>query len=183
MQKINIAVFGGSFDPPHNGHVQIVKKALSSLEIDKFFIIPTFLNPFKKGFFAPAELRYKWLKKIFYDYKKVSVLDFEMKQQSAIATIKTVKYLYKNYNINTLYLIIGADNLAKLTSWQDYNELKKLVIFIIASRDNIHIPKDLINLQISANISSTKLRQTLNKDFLPASVQKEIIKFYKGNNE
>ena len=62
---MNIAIFGGSFDPPHLGHQEIVNEALKSLHVDKLFIVPTHLNPFKKEFFAPSKLRLKWLKKLF----------------------------------------------------------------------------------------------------------------------
>lgn len=50
MEKnsLNIAIFGGSFDPPHTGHDEIVKAALNALDIDKLIIIPTFCSPFKE---------------------------------------------------------------------------------------------------------------------------------------
>jgi nicotinate-nucleotide adenylyltransferase len=60
----SIALFGGSFDPPHIGHEAIVKALMKLDEIDKIIIMPTYLNPFKTEFFAPADLRVKWLKKL-----------------------------------------------------------------------------------------------------------------------
>jgi nicotinate-nucleotide adenylyltransferase len=182
-KKLNIAIFGGSFDPPHIGHIKIVKKALEKLPIDKLFVVPTHLNPFKKDFFADGKLRYKWLKKIFQDNKKVKVCDYEIKQKRAVATIETVRYLLENYDISQIYLIIGADNLSSLEKWKEYETLKKLVTFVVASRDDIALPKNLINLEISANISSTKLRESMDERYLPTSVKHEIIKFYKERDE
>ncbi len=178
-KKMNIALFGGSFDPPHIGHEQIVKKIINKIKIDKLFIVPTYINPFKEKFYAEQNIRYKWLKTIFKNYKKVSILDYEIKQNRAVTTIETVKYLKKLYNINNFYLIIGADNLKDLHKWKNFNQLNKLVTFIVATRNNIKVPKNLINLKISANISSTKLRETLDKRYLPTSVSDEIIKYYK----
>ncbi len=178
-KKIDIALFGGSFDPPHIGHEQIVKKIINKIKIDKLFIVPTYINPFKEKFYADQNIRYKWLKTIFKNYKKVSILDYETKQNRAVATIETVKYLKKLYNIKNFYLIIGADNLKDLHKWKNFNQLNKLVTFIVATRNNIKVPKNLINLKISANISSTKLRETLDKRYLPTSVSDEIIKYYK----
>ncbi len=178
-KKIDIALFGGSFDPPHIGHEQIVKKIINKIKIDKLFIVPTYINPFKEKFYADQNIRYKWLKTIFKNYKKVSILDYEIKQNRAVATIETVKYLKKLYNIKNFYLIIGADNLKDLHKWKNFNQLNKLVTFIVATRNNIKVPKNLINLKISANISSTKLRETLDKRYLPTSVSDEIIKYYK----
>jgi len=73
-----IALYGGSFDPPHLGHEAIVK-ALRELDfIEKVVVMPTFLNPFKESFTAPAELRLQWLKKIFSSYKDVEVSSYEV---------------------------------------------------------------------------------------------------------
>jgi len=182
-KRLNIAIFGGSFDPPHTGHIQIVKEALKKLDIDKLFVVPTYLNPFKNRFHAPSHIRYKWLQEIFKEFDKVEILDFETNQKRAVATIETVKYLYEKYNIDKLYIIIGADNIEKLHRWKDFEELKKLATFVVATRDDIELPKDLINLEISANISSTKLRESMDERYLPKSAKQEIINFYKEKNE
>ena len=57
---MKIAIFGGSFDPIHKGHLEIIKKATKIA--DKVIVIPNYLNPLKNSFSAPAELRLKWLK-------------------------------------------------------------------------------------------------------------------------
>ncbi len=182
-RRLNVAIFGGSFDPPHTGHIKIVEKSLEILDIDKLFVIPTYLNPFKKSFYAPSNLRYRWLKEIFENNKKVEIVGYEMEQKKAVATIETVKYLYKKYNIEKMYIIIGADNLPKLHKWKDFKTLKKLATFVIATRDEQNIPENLINLEISANISSSKLREKMNEKFLPSLIKDEIIRFYKESNE
>jgi len=179
---MNIAIFGGSFDPPHTGHEEIVKEILNSLHVDKLFIVPTYLNPFKKKFFAPSKLRLKWLKKLF-SRKEIVILDYEAKQERSVPTIETIEYLKSIYTLNKIYLIIGADNLVNIDKWHRYDELSKLVEFIVASRDNQNIPKDLIKLPINANISSSKLRSKMDTTFIPHIIKKEIIEFYnKGKN-
>jgi len=178
--KMNIALFGGSFDPPHIGHEMIVQSALKELDIDKFFVVPTYLNPFKNSYNTFPFVRYTWLKKLFKDYPKVEVLNYEIEQKRAVPTIDTVKYLYKKYNINKLYLIIGDDNLQSLRKWKDYDKLEKMVTLVVATRYENKYPKNLKILQISANISSTKLRENLDTKYLPASISKDIIKYYKG---
>jgi len=180
VTKMNIALFGGSFDPPHIGHEMIVKKALKELDIDMLYIVPTYLNPFKENFTAPPSIRYEWLKKLFKDYDKVKISDYEIKQKNAVATIKTVEHFYEHYNINKLYLIIGDDNLENLHKWHNFEKLKKLVTFVIATRNKKEYPKNLKILKISANISSTKLRENLDTRYLPASISKDIIRYYKG---
>jgi len=180
---MKIAIFGGSFDPLHVGHVQIVNEALNTLTIDRLYIVPTHLNPFKENSFAPPKLRLKWLKKVFENQKKVEILEYEIKQKRAVTSIETVKYIIqKEPHIEKIYLIIGADNLDSLHKWYKYEELSHLVEFVIASRDETNIPKSLIKLPINAKISSSKLRSTMNKSFIPQIIEDEITKFYKKNN-
>jgi nicotinate-nucleotide adenylyltransferase len=175
-----IALFGGSFDPPHLGHKAVVDAVLSTLDVDKVIVMPAFLNPFKREVYAPSELRLKWLKKIFSSYKNVEVDDFELTCKQKVPSLTTVHHLQKKYD--KIYLVIGADNLVTLHKWFGYDELKTLVTFVVATRDNEQIPREYISLHVNEPISSTSLRQEIKKEFLPASVAGEIEKYYKEKN-
>jgi nicotinate-nucleotide adenylyltransferase len=176
-----IALFGGSFDPPHIGHEAIVNEALKLKEIDKVVMMPTFLNPFKSGFYAPSKLRLNWLKKIYKSYENVDINSYEVDLEKKVSSIDSVKYLLKRYK--KIYLIIGADNLKTLSKWDRYDELKTLVTFVIAHRDDIEIPKNFLELKIKEDISSTNLRKSIDRDKLSKICSDEIIKFYKEKNE
>jgi len=174
--KKTIALFGGSFDPPHIGHIAIIE-ALKQLEyIDEVVVMPTYLNPFKQNFVADASLRLKWLKQIFQNDSKVTISDFEVKQQKKIPTIQSVEYLLKKYS--KIYLVIGADNLASLNKWHQFEKLQNLVNFIVVSRDGIEIDKKFIQLYVDHPISSSQLRQKLNESQLPIECKDEILKIY-----
>ena len=121
-----------------------------------FRSMPTFLNPFKSQSHSSAEDRFQVLKKYFIKYKNVEVSDYEIKQKTKVASIKSVKHFLKSYK--KIYLVIGADNLDSLHKWQDYEELKSLVTFVVATRDKIKIPKEYISLHVEEDISSTQIR-------------------------
>ncbi|EQB39839.1 hypothetical protein M947_04480 [Sulfurimonas hongkongensis] len=174
-----IALFGGSFDPPHIAHEALVKALLEIKEIDKVVVMPTYLNPFKSHFFAPSELRLKWLKEIFSDTKKVEVSDYEVKQNRKVPSVQSVKYLLKRYK--KVYLVIGADNLATLRKWTNFDELNSLVTFIVAKRNSIDIPDGYMSINIDIDVSSTMLRKNLDITKLPSRCADEIIEFYQGN--
>ncbi len=175
---MNIAIFGGSFDPIHIGHIEIINHSLDQLDIDRLIIVPTFLSPFKKKFLASPSVRFSWIKEVFKNNPSVEVSDFEIAQNIPTATIKTVEYFEKSLNPKKIYLIIGADNLPSLHLWQDYNKLEQKVKFVVASRDGFTTPHRYIKLGINVDISSSKLRKETDKNFLPYNIAKNIIKHY-----
>ena len=79
-----IAVFGGSFDPPHLGHLKVIQTIFNSLEVERLFIVPAFLNPFKsQSLFSPKK-RLEWIKILVQDLTlPITLLDFEIQQKQA----------------------------------------------------------------------------------------------------
>jgi nicotinate-nucleotide adenylyltransferase len=176
-----IALFGGSFDPPHVGHEAIVRALLSFKDVSKVVIMPTYLNPFKQKSHASALMRLQWLKKIFSSLPNVEIDDFEVNQAQKVPTIVSVKYLLKKYK--KIYLIIGADNVSSLGMWNAYEELKKLVTVVVVGRDKIDIPKEFLTLDVNESISSSELREHMDISKLPKDCALEISEYYKENNE
>lgn len=177
----NIALYGGSFDPPHIGHEAVVKALLDLNYIDKIIIMPTFLNPFKDGSTAPSSLRLDWLKEIYSDFKRVSVSSYEVDKNKKVPTIETVEFLLQTYE--KVYVVIGADNLEKLQSWYRFDELEKLVTFIVAQRDGVEISKNFITLRVDEKISSSALRKKIDIAKLSKKMAKKIQQYYKEKNE
>jgi len=179
-KKKTVALYGGSFDPPHIGHEAIIK-ALRELDfIDKVIVMPTFLNPFKETFVATAELRLQWLQKIFASYDDVEINSFEVDRKRKVPTIESVRFLLQKYD--KIYLVLGADNLKFLEKWHKFDELKKLVSFIIITRDNIDIAHNFQTLNISVDVSSSALRKDLDISKIPNICAKEIAHYYKEYN-
>ncbi len=179
---MKIALFGGSFDPPHTGHEKIVRSVLANLNIDLLVIMPTFLNPFKEKFSAPPNLRLKWVEKLWGNLEKVRICDFEILQNEKVPSIKSVNFLLSKYPKSEIYLIIGADNLANLDKWHKFDELKNLVKFVVFARGGVEIPNQIhgVNLQkmdLNVNMSSSFFRSNL-KGEIPNLIKDEVIKFY-----
>jgi len=179
-KNLRVALYGGSFDPPHIAHEAVVKALREKDFIDKVVVMPTFLNPFKSSFTAPATLRLKWLREIFSDYDDVIVSSYEIDSGKKTPSITTVEHLLKSYE--KIYLVIGADNLSSLSSWYKYEELKQRVSFIVVTREGITIPSEYIQLSIDEKISSSELRKNIDIKKLPKKNALEIAKFYKDKN-
>ena len=170
------AIFGGSFDPPHLGHVEIVKKAFQELDIDKLIIMPNYLNPLKHSFSAPPELRLKWLKEVFKNFNNVEVNDFEISKNRPVYSIETINHFKPDY------FIIGSDNLKTLDKWHKIDEILKKTELVVAKRGAVD--KNLLSkynikkvLDIDIPISSNEIRNCKFK-YLPKVIEKEIKEFY-----
>ncbi len=122
-----VACFGGSFDPPHFGHLRIIESVLNAKEIDKLFLVPNFLNPFKSHFYFSPKLRLEWLRilckeslKVWAD--KIEILDYEVRQNAPIPTYQTLQFIQQTYSLtpkDKMYLLVGADNVESLHKWQN----------------------------------------------------------------
>lgn len=175
---MSIAIFGGSFDPPHLGHLAIVEHALMTLPIETLYIVPTYLNPLKSEVHAPAPLRLEWLQRLFEREKRVVVSDFEVQQQRPVPTIETVRH-FRQID-PSVFLIIGADNLDTLSQWHQFEMLDSMVTWVVASRNGHHGSGMLRTLNTDVNVSSTELRALQKNHLIPMPIRDEVIQYYKG---
>ena len=178
---MKIAIFGGSFDPIHIAHKKIVETALKELDIDKLIIVPTYLNPFKKDFLFEPKERFKLLQKVFKDEKRVEICDFEINQKKLSYTYETIRYIKASINPSKIYFIIGEDNLKSLNRWHNIDELKENLEFVVASRDGYDLlTNEFKTLDINIDISSTKLKEDLDLNFVPKEIWQDLINLKKG---
>lgn len=178
---MNIALFGGSFDPFHMAHESIVKKVFETLDIDKLFIVPTYINPFKEKYHLKPIVRFDLLNELYSDNENIEILDYEIKEKRKVPTIETIDYLVSKYDLDTINLIIGADNFKSISKWNDYERLRKMVTFVVVTRNGYEIDnsKDkYIQIELDINLSSTELRDTLDVSKIPIKLQKRIQEFW-----
>lgn len=166
-------IFGGSFDPIHKGHIEVIKAALS--HFDKVIVVPNFQNPLKNRLITPGELRFEWIKKSVSNLKRVEVSRYEIDQNSPCYSIDTVKHFTSFYD--NLFFLIGSDNVETLSQWKESEALRKLVTFVVATRDGKRY-KGFETLNVNAPVSSTEFRKTFKRDLLPEIVADEIIEYY-----
>jgi nicotinate-nucleotide adenylyltransferase len=183
-QKPTIAIFGGSFDPPHKGHQLIVEKAIENLQIDKLFIVPAYLNPFKTSTLADATTRLSWCHTLFDSIDRVEVVDYEIKEGKSTVTSQSVKHFNQAYNVK--YLIIGSDNLSTLTKWHAFEWLNETVTWVIVTRDNHHLDTDELNkwelLPVEAPISSTQIREEKDLQFIDEKIRESVKHILEGQH-
>ncbi len=168
----NIGVLGGSFDPPHKGHLFVSNKSIKNLKLKKVIWAITKKNPLKKKPYFSFELRKKLCLKIIKGNKKIELKYYEDKLKSK-TSIALVKFL-KKHNKYKIFFIIGSDNLINFHKWKNYKELLKTTNLVVFSRKGFDTKarKSIImkhqrskNIKFFKNlkidISSTKLRNKI----------------------
>jgi len=131
--KKAIGIFGGSFDPPHKGHLTISKISLKKLNLKKIYWIVAKKNPFKKITFFNINRRIKKCKDLTKKIKKIEV-KFLDKLVKSSNTIDIVRYLAKKNRNTKFFLIIGSDNLINFHKWKSWKHLVKISQLVVFPR-------------------------------------------------
>jgi nicotinate-nucleotide adenylyltransferase len=170
--KKKIGLFGGSFDPPHQGHLKISKIVIKKLSLSKLYWCITKKNPLKNRTFFSLSSRIKKSKIITSKIKKIKVKYLEDKTKSK-NTIDLINYLYKKDKKNKFFLIIGSDSLITFHKWKNWKLLTKLITIVVFPRKDYDIKarksvivksvKNIIFIKNKKiNISSTQIRKKLS---------------------
>ena len=140
-RKQRIAVFGGSFDPIHNGHLLIAQKVLELDKADEVLFVPALMPPHKMdGLVATPEQRLEMVKLALAPYEKCSSTDVELQRTGPSYTFDTMSILKQIYSDCELYLLIGMDSLLGLHLWYRAPELVTRGKFIIYPRPGSERP-------------------------------------------
>lgn len=175
---MKLILFGGSFNPIHNGHINMACMALDELKYDKLIFMPAFISPFKRveSLYnsCPAIDRLNMVKLAVPKDEHFEVSTYEIYKHKTSFTIGTVRYLYTLYEKmgipieGKIALLIGSDNLKDIKKWKEYEELCKLCDFVVAKRgeaiiEDTDVPYTLLSKNIEP-ISSTSLRDAIKND-------------------
>lgn len=189
MSKIGI--FGGTFNPIHNGHIYVAEEVSSRLGLDRVIFVPTGIAPHKdNSFFASKEHRYNMVKLAVEG--KFEVSDIEVKSDRVCYAVDTMSLLAKHYCNDTLYYIIGADSLVTFMQWKEPLKLFEMLNIVVADRGNTDTDEiaDEYRRNFGAritvchirpiDISSTLVRENFKKygnsgGLVPAGAEKYII--------
>ncbi len=191
------AMFGGSFDPIHLGHLHLIHNVYQKTRYKKLILVPLFANKFKEDYNTIDSLdRINMINLALEDYKKIYpedkdieiILDTcEIDRGGYSYTYDTVRYIYENYNLtNKLGLLMGDDLVPTLTKWYNFDKLKELVKFIICNRNNEELEIDNLDYEIVNNVifedASSTIRAFVkeNKD-VSSLVSPGVYKYVKSH--
>ena len=194
---MKICISGGTFDPIHNGHIEIAKIALSQFELDQVIFMPTG-NSYMKSDVTPSIHRYNMLKLAIEGIDKFEISDLEIKRAGYTYTKDTVAYFKEKNPDDELYFLIGTDTLFMLEKWYEPEYLFNNLIFIVAKRSDADSVakanelKEKYNADIRfmhndvIDISSTEIRDEFENNsyekFKNIYFDKKVFEYIKDNH-
>ena len=157
-----IAIYGGTFDPVHSGHLQIAKRVSQSFEIDKFMFVPARVAPHKQDAQVTSGLhRYAMLALATSDDARVCISTFELERPGAQYTVDTLAHFRAQFGESDLFFVMGADSWAEITSWREWQRLMTLANLIVVTRPGYEIATGHVPADVAAEI--VDVRGTTNE--------------------
>jgi nicotinate-nucleotide adenylyltransferase len=141
-RKKKVGIFGGSFNPPHEGHVNSVVTVAKELKLSKVFAVPSFQSPGKQPIESPTPKdRIEMLAAAFADESKLVQVDPQEVDRTGISyTIETLKNYAKDYEPEQIHLIIGADAFETFDQWKDFEKILTLSNLVVTTRPGHILP-------------------------------------------
>ncbi len=161
-QSKKIGLLGGSFNPAHEGHVYISKKAIELLGLDEVWWIVALQNPLKsKEEMSDFNNRFASAKKITANIDQIVISDFEKKAQTQY-TYDTLKKLKSEYNNFKFVWLMGADNLVNFHKWHNWQEIFEMVPIAVFDREKL--AKDAIESVAAKSFKSCRISAENSRD-------------------
>lgn len=189
MKKIGI--FGGSFDPIHHGHLILAREALETLALEQVLFIPAAQSPHKPGT-APASAAARWemLEAAIAGENGFAASRVELDRPAPSYAVETMEELRAQNPETEFFFLVGEDNLPKLSTWHRFDDLARLVQFVVLDRTGCEVEYSYAAVRRKIDISATAIRKRVASGqsiryLVPEAVERIIRRqhLYQGTSE
>ena len=178
-----VAFFGGSFDPPHNGHLAIAHALLTEFELDEFVYVPAFHAPHKRDKKPTSAFhRFAMLALATKDEPRITVSKMELDLPERPYSVETLTRLKSELTDTRIFFVIGADSWADITTWREWETVLTIVDIIVVTRPDYeigvgHVTDTIRNRIVDLRGSADRASQTANPQtqiYFNGSVQIDV---------
>ncbi len=161
-----IGILGGTFDPPHIGHLVVAQDALESLELDRMIVVPAGRPPHREAL-LDAATRLALVRLAFEGDDRVQVSDIEVEREGPSWTVDTLEWVRRELDPEVLYLIVGADQLRSFRGWREPERILQLARLAVMTRPGeelkgTDVPHEVVEVT-RVDLSSTRIRRRLEE--------------------
>ncbi|MCH7225569.1 nicotinate (nicotinamide) nucleotide adenylyltransferase [Haloferula sp. A504] len=178
----SIALFGGSFDPVHLGHLEIARRSVEATGLDQVRFLPCRQSPHKKA--APGasdQDRLRMLEIAVADLPWAVVDDFDLRSPAPSYSVRTVLHMRQEFPDARLFWIVGLDQWLALPQWRDPEILAAHLEFLVFSREGVPVPRPGWRMQRVAGdhpASATRIREALRQgDEIPPWLPQGVLDY------
>lgn len=182
---MRLGVLGGTFDPPHTGHLLVASDACETLSLDRLVFVPARAQPLKAGReSASPEHRLEMVRRLIGDDSRFAVDDIEIKRPGLSYTVDTLAAFAERWPTATRFFLAGTDVLGSFAQWREPERIRTLATLVLLQRsdDDGSTPSDADWMRLSTrriDISSTEIRERVRtgrsiRGFVPAAVAELI---------
>jgi nicotinate-nucleotide adenylyltransferase len=176
---VRLGIFGGSFDPPHVGHLLVVADAFDALGLDRVMLVPAGIQPLKAGSaVADPEHRLAMVRLLVGDDRRFSVDPIEIEREGLSYTVDTLAAFAERYPQSKRFFLVGTDVLASFGQWREPERVLQLATMAVMERSGEHaaLPDGAIRVETRrVDVSSTEIRERVRtgrtiRGFVPEAV-------------
>ena len=175
-------LFGGAFNPIHNGHLKVARTAIENEKLDRLIFIPTGNAPHKREGDVSREDRLKMIEGAIKNEEKMFVSEYELKREEVSYSADTIEHFKNLYPNDELYFIIGDDSYSNFGSWHEPQRILDASTVLVFPREGVVISPPFKEVKMEKiEISSKDIRERIKRGkncekLLPKSVLDYIIK-------
>ncbi len=164
----SVGLLGGTFDPPHNGHLRVAEDVRRGLGLDRVLLLPVRVPPHKHAArVTPAALRLEMVRAAVADVAGLEVSGVELEREGPSYTVDTLRRLRDERPDTDLTFIVGADQLAEMADWKEPEEISALATLAVMNRGDVAPAEPDWNLTLEwtavsvtpLDVSSTEIRR------------------------
>src|SRR5690606_13779384 len=182
---MRLGIFGGTFDPPHRGHLIVASDACEALALDRLIFVPAAEPPHKRGqVITPAEQRLEMVRAAIRGDPRLEVDDLELRREGPSYSVDTLRVYRERYPDAELFFLIGVDQMREFGSWREPEEVARLACLSVMTRDgespapDTPFPHRLVpvtRIDVSATDIRTRVREGRSVRYLvPEAVRRRI---------
>lgn len=189
MKKIGI--YGGTFDPIHHAHLILARETLETLELAQVLFVPAAQSPHKPHRWpAPPEVRWEMVTSAIAGEQGFAASRWELDRPAPSYTVDTVEQLRAAQPAAEFFFLIGEDNFTQLKSWHRFEDLRRLVQFVVLDRSGTEVGYPYPTIRRKIDISATTIRNRVARGqsiryLVPETVERIIgrEKLYQGTKQ
>jgi nicotinate-nucleotide adenylyltransferase len=176
-----IALYGGTFDPVHDGHVAVARELLKLFALDEVLFIPAHVAPHKRRSVPPASPlhRYAMLALATHSEARFRVSTVELDEPEKPYTVETISRLREAMPDARFLFVMGADSWAEITTWREWERLLSMIAHVVVTRPGYEIPAEHVTAEARARIVDLRRgSESRSRDARPIEVTGESKIFF-----